>query len=710
MTNLHPFPARGSGYSKLFQDSSVGIFRADVSGRILDLNLACARMFGYDFPDQCIYLDLGLSRVFGVASDGSGSGLEAFFEEKGHGFIDKEFVQKDGTRFFARVSLVLNTGFNGYLPHVEGIIEDVSRRKERETSHFEKEEQYRGLFENTGTATFVVEESMVISRVNDTFISVFGYPREQVEGRISWYDFVHPEDVPMMRSYHEERRKENGTAPTEYECRALIRGGVQKQILIKVGMIPNTGKSVVSLMDITPRKEAETALADTSARLRSFVNAFKGFIYTSTREYKIDFMNKAMVERTGYDATGRFCYSVLHGLGSPCPWCRVDEVFRGKTLSWEVKSPLDGRWYYCVTSPEVKNGQVERQHSTMIDFTDRKRREKRLLEDKAFLEKENLYLKKAVGQTYRLGNIIGKSVAMQSVYSLIAKAGATGASVIVQGESGTGKELVARAIHDFSDRKEHNFVPVNCSAIPEDLIESEFFGYKKGAFSHADRDKQGFLDVAHQGTLFLDEIGDIGLTLQGKLLRAIDGGGYSPVGSTEVIKNDFRIVGATNKDLSQLVEQGLMRSDFYFRIHVLSIHLPPLRERKEDLSLLIDYFCDKMPDACSLPGNILERFHDYHWPGNVRELQNVLNRYQTLNVLDLMKKPENSKNGGAGTVSLLGSSSGESLRSMVNRLEKQVILDALKKNQWHRTRVASLLDIDRKTLAAKIKLYGLARR
>ena len=215
--------------------------------------------------------------------------------------------------------------------------------------------------------------------------------------------------------------------------------------------------------------------------------------------------------------------------------------------------------------------------------------------------------------------------------------------------------------------------------------------------------------MAHKGTLFLDEIGDIGLTLQGKLLRAIDGGGYSPVGSTQVKKNDFRIVGATNKNLLQLVEQGLMRSDFYFRIHVLSIHLPPLRDRKEDIPLLVDYFCDKMPESCSLPVNILERFHDYHWPGNVRELQNVLNRYHTLNVLDLLEKPENGRKEAGKTVPLPGNSSGESLRTMVNRLEKQVILDTLKENQWHRTRVASLLGIDRKTLAAKIKSYGLIR-
>ncbi|MCP4114228.1 MAG: sigma-54-dependent Fis family transcriptional regulator [Desulfobacteraceae bacterium] len=703
------FPPRGSSYSKLFQDSSYGIFRADVSGRVIDLNPSFARMFGYDHPDRCIYLDLGLNWNVSAASRGGGSGLEAFFEETGHGFIEKEFTRKDGTHFTARVSLVLNTGYNGYLPHVEGIIEDISRGKEGAVSHPEQGEPYRGVFENTGTATVVVDESTVISLVNDTFVSVFGYPREQVEGRMSWADFIHPDDLAMMQSYHEERRKKNGNPPTEYECRALTRGGVEKQILIKVRMIPNTGNSVASFMDITPRKEAETALAESAARLRSFVNAFKGFIYTSTREYVIDFMNKALVERTGYDATGQFCYSALHGFGSPCPWCRMDEVFGGKTISWEVKSPLDAHWYYCMSSPELRNGRVERQYSTLIDITDRKRREKTLLEHKAFLEKENLYLKKAVGQTYRFGNIIGKSAAMQAVYKLIAKAGATSASVIVHGESGTGKELVARAIHDLSDRKEHPFVPVNCSAIPEELIESEFFGYKKGAFSHADRDKQGFLDAADKGTLFLDEIGDIGLKLQGKLLRAIDGGGYCPVGSTGVRQSDFRIVGATNKNLSQLVEQGLMRSDFYFRVHVLSISLPPLRERKEDLSLLIDYFCDEMPEPCYLPGNILEKLYGYHWPGNVRELRNVLNRYHTLKVLDLMEHPGNGKKTVDETALLPGESTGETLRSMVERLEKRVILDALKKNQWHRTRVASLLGIDRKTLGTKIKLYGLTR-
>ena len=198
------------------------------------------------------------------------------------------------------------------------------------------------------------------------------------------------------------------------------------------------------------------------------------------------------------------------------------------------------------------------------------------------LHQENVRLRSNIKERYRFGKIIGKSPVMQEIYELILQAAASDVGVIVYGESGTGKELVAEAIHEMSDRKEKPFVPVNAGGVAETLLESEFFGYKKGAFTGANADKRGLLQQADKGTLFLDELGEIGPNLQAKLLRALEGGGFTPVGGLEVVTSDFRIIAATNKDLKEQVKKGLMREDFFYRIHIIPIHLPPLRERKED--------------------------------------------------------------------------------------------------------------------------------
>ena len=213
-----------------------------------------------------------------------------------------------------------------------------------------------------------------------------------------------------------------------------------------------------------------------------------------------------------------------------------------------------------------------------------------LKESETSLRQENVHLKTNIKARFRFGDIIGKSEPMQQVYELILQAAATDVNLILYGESGTGKELLSRAIHEVSDRKEQVFFPVKLGAISENLIESEFFGYKKGAFTGADSDQRGFLHLTDKGTLFLDDLADIGLNLQVKLLRVLEGSGFTPVGTTEVIKPEIRFIAASNQDLSDRVKTGQIREDFYYRIHVLPIRLPPLRERKEDIPLLVEHF------------------------------------------------------------------------------------------------------------------------
>jgi transcriptional regulator with PAS, ATPase and Fis domain len=261
----------------------------------------------------------------------------------------------------------------------------------------------------------------------------------------------------------------------------------------------------------------------------------------------------------------------------------------------------------------------------------------------------------------------------------------------------------------MSDRHHGEFVPVNCGAIPDSLIEREFFGHKKGAFTGATVDTHGYLDLADRGTLFLDEIGDLSLSMQVKLLRAVEDRGYTPVGSNKVKKSDFRIIAATNKDLMQMVNSAQMRKDFFYRIHVIPIHLPALRDRKEDLPLLIGHFLQSFSggEISSLPDDIMETFYDYDWPGNVRELQNMLRRFLTVGRLDFI-------NFGAGPVQeTLGDSADTSdlenmdLFSSVENFEKNLIIKALEKNRWHKEKTATELGISRRTLFRKLKNYDL---
>lgn len=339
----------------------------------------------------------------------------------------------------------------------------------------------------------------------------------------------------------------------------------------------------------------------------------------------------------------------------------------------------------------------------IFDFTAYKKREQNLLA-------MNDRLKALNRKRCKFDNLIGNSPVMEQVYDLIEKAGVTDDYVTIYGESGTGKELVAEAIHKTGKRRSRHFVTVNCSAIPEPLIESEFFGYKKNAFTGAARDKKGFLDKADGGTLFLDEIGDISLPLQVKLLRAIEGGGYTPLGSTEVKKPNIRIIAASNTNLKKMMSEGRMRSDFYYRIHVIPITLPPLRNRGDDILLLADHFLklfDEQEGVSVLTRKELSLLKGHPWPGNIRELQNVLRRYHSLKNLEFLT-PENTVTHHQTTPPDEEKESSLTLRASLLRCEKEILLGALEKNHWQKTLTAEELGISRKTLFRKMKLCGIA--
>ncbi|NLA76059.1 MAG: sigma 54-interacting transcriptional regulator [Deltaproteobacteria bacterium] len=339
---------------------------------------------------------------------------------------------------------------------------------------------------------------------------------------------------------------------------------------------------------------------------------------------------------------------------------------------------------------------------TLRDCTERVNRENSIKEEAEALRQENIHLKSSMKERYRFRDIIGKSPVMQGVYELILKASLTDNNVTILGESGTGKELVARAIHDLSTRHEKEFVTVNCGAIPENLLESEFFGHKKGSFTGAYSDKMGYLDIADQGTLFLDELGELSLNMQIKLLRAIDGKDYMPVGSNRSKKSDFRVIAATNRNLTELIKDGDMREDFFYRIHVIPIKLPPLRERLEDIPLLVDHFLLLFAgniNRPSIPARVMDSMLNYDWPGNIRELQNVIRRYLSVGTWDFMENAEG--------VQITEEKSRDITGKTLEEIEKDTIKKALELHRWNRTLASQSLGISRRALFRKIKKYGL---
>jgi DNA-binding NtrC family response regulator len=334
------------------------------------------------------------------------------------------------------------------------------------------------------------------------------------------------------------------------------------------------------------------------------------------------------------------------------------------------------------------------------------------------LQQEVEELRSELSSRYQFTNIIGTSSQMNSVFQMMAKICRVEGTVLITGESGTGKELVARAIHYNSSRKDKPFVVVNCGAIPRDLIESEFFGHTKGAFTDAKEEKTGKFELANYGTIFLDEIGELSPEAQVKLLRAIGEKEIVKVGGTKTIPIDVRVIAATNQNLEELVKEGKFREDLYWRLAVLSLHLPPLRERREDIPLLCEHFIKKFNQSLrkslrGITGEALELLKKYHWPGNVRELESVI--YEAMVMSEGLWITEDNlpariverKSYEIDEVASLGLTLPEAVERMTTRLEKEMIRRALKETNGHKSQAAKKLGITRKTLYNKMIQYNI---
>ncbi|MCB9528925.1 MAG: sigma-54-dependent Fis family transcriptional regulator [Myxococcales bacterium] len=309
--------------------------------------------------------------------------------------------------------------------------------------------------------------------------------------------------------------------------------------------------------------------------------------------------------------------------------------------------------------------------------------------------------------------MVGEDPAMRRILRMVGKVAPTDSSVLVLGESGTGKELIARAVHEQSPRRHKPLVPINCGAIPATLLESELFGHVKGAFTGASQSRQGRFELADGGTIFLDEIGEMSLPLQVKLLRVLQERAFEPVGAARTVNVDVRVVAATNKDLEREVAEGRFREDLYYRLNVVELHLPALRDRRSDIPRLIEFFNGRLAESrgrsvAGFSPEALDRLHAYRWPGNVRELENIVERLtvfcdgETVELEDLPRKILDDAGGGAALPVDLPEE-GLDLRQLLSDLEDRLIRQALDRTGWNKNQAAALLRMNRTTLVEKLK-------
>jgi PAS domain S-box-containing protein len=432
------------------------------------------------------------------------------------------------------------------------------------------------------------------------------------------------------------------------------------------------------------------------------LNSIADGVFTTDNDGKITFMNKAAEEITGFsnkEAIGHHCFDVFRA--DICQSrCALKETLRTKKEIINLPATIlkKGGQEVPIT---VSTAVLKNERGQLIGGVETFR-------DLSAIEE----LKKELSEKYTLGDIISKNHLIHDLFNILPHIAESESTVLIQGASGTGKELFAKAIHNLSQRKTKPFVKVNCGALPDTLLESELFGYIKGAFTDAKKDKPGRFALANGGTIFLDEVGDMSPSLQVKLLRVLQEKEYEPLGATSPRQTDVRVIAATNKDLSALVREGKFRDDLYYRLNVVKIDLPPLSQRREDIPVLIDAFIQKFnakmgKQIIGVSDQALRLLLNHNFPGNVRELENIIEHAFVLcggNRIELNCLPKELTEGQEP----MPPSSPRKEETPFRRAEAEIIERTLKKYGGNRAKTARELGIERTTLWRKIKKYGLA--
>lgn len=553
--------------------------------------------------------------------------------------------------------------------------------------------------ESLGDGVALVDRNLRIVSWSLSAERITGYPQEEVVGgecRKVLGSALCEKNCPVKQTVD--------TGQVVYNVSSEIETAVGVTIPVSVNTTPlkdprgETIGAVVTFRNIAEIETLTYELRKEKNMLRAILESITDGVFSIDADWKITSFNKAAERITGFrreEALGMACYNIFRGqvCKEDCPLRTTMET--GEPVSGFEMEVLkkDGRRVPISVSSALlidEDGEIAGGVETFRDLSEMKR------------------LTEELSAKHSFAGIIGKNARMQALFSLLKTVSETSSTVLIQGETGTGKELVARAIHYNSSRGDRPFIAVSCAALPETLLESELFGHMKGSFTGAIKDKPGRFELADRGTLFLDEVGEIPSSVQVKLLRVLEKQEFERLGGTTTLKVDVRVIAATNRHLRELMERDQFREDLYYRLNVVPIHLPPLRDRSDDIPLLVKHFIEEFNEKMgkkitSAAPPVMDILIDYPWPGNVRQLENAVEhafvhcRGKTIRLEHL---PEELKLFG-------GDLAVETPVPPLSELEKRVIVRALERNQWNRERAARELKISRTTLWRKMKKYGI---
>ncbi|MHC4506620.1 MAG: sigma 54-interacting transcriptional regulator, partial [Planctomycetota bacterium] len=601
--------------------------------------------------------------------------------------------------------------------------------KQAEEALRESEARFKAVFDKATDGIVVADiEERRFQVANKRFCEMLGCEPEDVTG-LGVADIHREEDMPHVTQQFEKQLRGEITLARDIPVRRMDGTVFYADINASPVILAGRAYLMGIFRDVTERRRTDEALRESEELHRTLMNALPDSVTMSDLEGRITYASQRTLEVHGYDDTGDLVGESAFELIAPEDRERAIANLQ-KTLKDGSAKDLeytllrkDGSRFPAELSAAVvpdAHGAPKAFVAITHDITERRRKERELRAVEGRREElalEVAALRSEMQGRYGPESIIGRDPKMHAIYETILAVSRTNATVLVQGETGTGKELVAKAVHYNSSRREKPFVKVDCGALAENLLESELFGHVKGAFTGAVRDRAGRFELAADATIFLDEIHNLSMPLQAKLLRVVQEGRFEKVGGTKTIEVDVRIVAATNEDLESLVAQGGFRKDLYYRVNVIPIKLPPLRDRRADISLLVSAFVNRFAErhekqATGISREALEKLTAYDWPGNVRELENIVEQAVVFSAgrtiqADDVRLPEASPSREGGTP-LDGRP--PSLRKALEDPEKQALLDALGRTGGNKKRAAELLGISRSALYEKLKRHGIATK
>jgi PAS domain S-box-containing protein len=593
------------------------------------------------------------------------------------------------------------------------LLTDIDDRKRAEQKLRQSEQDLRTITDTIPQPIVVLSPDGRTLYVNQVALDLTGFTIDSLDERGFWFRVVHADDVNRLRTERQEKLLRGDAF--ELEFRASFKNGQYRWQLMRYNPLKDESGQIIrwysTATDIDDRKRAEERLRQSEENLRTITDTIRQPIVVLAPDGAMLYANRVALENSG------LTMSELKDRGFLARVCHLDDVDRvvdERSAGLSKGLPFDSemrvlfksgqyRWQLMQYNPlRDESGQIIRWYATATDIDDRKRAEERL-------HNENLVLREEIDRSSMFEEIVGSSKPMAALLKKVDKVAPSDSTVLILGETGTGKELIARALHRRSKRATRAFVKVNCAAIPQSLIASELFGHEKGAFTGALQRRLGRFEAANGGTLFLDEIGELPMETQIALLRVLQEREFERVGSNHPVSVDVRVIAATNRDLRAAVADGTFRQDLFFRLNVFPISVPPLRERVEDIPLLVEYFVGRFAKESGkrirhISKDTLEQLKGYDWPGNIRELQNVIERAVILCETDTFLVDESWLEREPGE-----SSQGEGLSALADR-EVEMIEAALAETHGRisgPTGAAAKLGIPRQTLESKIRRLGI---